>query len=259
MTTLTAISLSRMTSLARFNALLMMRNRLAMIYALVLPLAPLGLLFTGARGEGGVGGAAVVSTLSLAVLFPVYYNLLSQFVTRRDELVLKRLRTGEARDLELLGAMALPGVVVALTVAVLTVPAAMALGQPAPLNIAVYAVTAAVASAMFVAFALWTAAWTRNAEAAQMTSMPVIALAVVGQMSLVFPDEVRRWVDLTPGAALNELVRVGWFGFGETGTERTLDLADTWSASGEPLLVLLGWTALAVRLAGRSIRWEPRT
>ena len=30
-------------------------------------------------------------------------------MTRRDELVLKRLRTGEIRDPELLGAMALPG------------------------------------------------------------------------------------------------------------------------------------------------------
>ena len=42
--------------------------------------------------------------------------------------------------------------------------------------------------ALFVAFAFWTAAWTRNAEAAQLTSMPVILLAVVGQMSAAFPD-----------------------------------------------------------------------
>ena len=45
----------------------------------------------------------------MALLFPGYYNLLSMFVTRRDELVLKRLRTGEVRDLELVTSMALPG------------------------------------------------------------------------------------------------------------------------------------------------------
>ena len=41
------------------------------------------------------------TVLLMALMFPVYYNLLSMFVTRRDELVLKRLRTGEVRDLEL--------------------------------------------------------------------------------------------------------------------------------------------------------------
>ena len=70
---------------------------------------------------------------------------------------------------------------------------------------------------------------------------------------------MQRWVDLTPGAALTDLVRVGWFGFGDGGTERTLDLADTWAAAGQPLLVLVGWTALAVWLAARSMQWEPRT
>jgi ABC-2 type transport system permease protein len=263
MTTLTAIlpaiSLPRTVRLARFNAILMLRNRLAMVYALVLPLTPLALLFGGSRGDAGTGAAAVITTLLFAVLFPVYYNLLSQFVTRRDELVLKRLRTGETRDLELLGAMALPGVAVALVVAALTIPIAMALGQDAPLNLVVYAATVVLASLLFVAFAFWTAAWTRNAEAAQMTSMPVILLAVLGQVSLAFPEEVRRWVDLTPGAALTDLVRVGWFGFGGDDTERTLDLAGTWAASGQSLLVLVAWTALAVWLAARSMQWEPRT
>ena len=259
MTTLTAISLPRIARLGRFNAMLMLRNRLAMVYGLVLPLAPLGLLFIGDRGDEDLGVSAVITTLTFAMLFPVYYNLLSQFVTRRDELVLKRLRTGETRDLELLGAMALPGVAIALAVAVIAVPVAMVLGQPWPLNIVVYVVAAMLACALFVAFAFWTAAWTRNAEAAQLTSMPVILLAVVGQMSAAMPDGVQRWVDLTPGAAMMDLVRVGWFGVGDGGTERTLDFAGTWAAAGQPLLVMVGWTALAVWLAARSMQWEPRT
>lgn len=258
-TGLTAISLPRVARLGRFNALLMLRNRLAMVYGVVLPLVPLALLFAGDRGDGAIGVSALLTTLTFAALFPVYYNLLSQFVTRRDELVLKRLRTGETRDLELLAAMALPGVGISLVVATVAVPVAMALGQPWPLNIVVYAATVLLASALFVAFAFWTAAWTRNAEAAQLTSMPVILLAVVGQMGAAFPDEVSRWVDLTPGAAMMDLVRVGWFGFGDGGTERTLDFAETWAAAGQPLLVMVAWTALAVWLAARSMQWEPRT
>ena len=186
------------------------------------------------------------------MLFPVYYNLLSQFVTRRDELVLKRLRTGETRDLELLGAMALPGVVIALVVAAVAVPVAMALGQPWPLNIAVYAVTVALACALFVSFAFWTAAWTRNAEAAQLTSMPVILLAVVGQMSAAMPEEVQRWVDLTPGAAMMDLVRVAWFGFGDGGTERTLDFAEHLGGR-RPAAAGAGRLDRAGGLAGRAL------
>lgn len=259
MTQLTAISVPRTLGLVRYNALLILRNRLAALYGLVLPLLPLALTFTGERGDRGAGAAAIISTLSMAVLFPVYYNLLSQFVSRRDELVLKRLRTGEVRDLEIIASMALPGLAIAVLVAALAVPIAVALGQPVPLNPLVYAVTVVFSCLLFGAFALWTAAWTRNAEAAQMTSMPVILLAVVGQVSLAFPDNVRRWIELTPGSAMTDLVRNGWFGFGGDDPVRTLDVGETWAAAGQPLLVLVAWTALAVWLAARSMQWEPRT
>ena len=253
---MTELSLTRTTGLARFNALLLSRNRMAMLYGVVVPLAPLALLFSSPEGSGA---AAIATTLTMAVLFPVYYNVLSQFVNRRDELVLKRLRTGEVRDLELLASIALPGAVLALGVLTLAVPVAVALGEPVPLNPVVYAATILLTVVLFSAFAFWTAAWTRNAEAAQLTSAPVILLAVLGQMAVAFPESVQRWTDLTPGAAMTNLVRGGWFGFGEPGTVRTLDLVDTWAAAGKPLLVLVAWTALAVWLAARSLQWEPRT
>ena len=88
--------------LARTNATLMMRNRLTLAYAVVVPLLPLGLLFIGERGDVDAGGSTrSAPALLMALMFPVYYNLLSMFVSRRDELVLKRLRTGEVRDREL--------------------------------------------------------------------------------------------------------------------------------------------------------------
>ena len=77
----------------------------------------------------------------MTAVFPVYYNLLSQLVTRRDELVLKRLRTGESTDAEIVVSLALPGVVVALVTAALAVPVALALGQPAPRNPLLHVVT----------------------------------------------------------------------------------------------------------------------
>lgn len=255
---MTATTLSRTLSLGRSNWTLMVRNRTTMIYAFALPLFPLALLFTADRTGGDVnaGVAAVGTTLVMALTFPGYYNLLSMFVTRRDELVLKRLRTGEVRDPELLVSMALPGAAIVLAVAVISVPVALAAGLEAPLNPVLLLLAVLLSIVTFAAFALWTAAWTRNAEAAQLTSGPVILLAFLGFMKPVFPEELHRWVDLLPGAAVNDLLRVAWFGQDTAGA--SLTFLDTWGAAGQPVLVLLAWTAFAVALARRSLRWEPR-
>lgn len=250
-----AISPRRTAGLAKANARLLIRNRLTLVYGIVLPLLPLALLL-GGRGDDAGGAVAVSSVLMLSLLFPVYYNVLSAVVTRRDELVLKRLRSGETRDLELLVGIALPGAVVAFAVAALTVPLGVAFGLSAPLNPLVYAVGVLAGCVLFAAFAVWTAAWTRTAEAAQMTSMPVILLAAIGTMGTVLPEGLADIVTWTPGGALDQLVRVGWFGMGPNGD---LDLTQTWFAAVRPLGVLLAWTVLALWLAKRSMRWEPRT
>jgi ABC-2 type transport system permease protein len=263
-TTSPAVRLSarRTLGLSRANAVLVTRNRLTLVYAVVLPLLPLGLLLVGdTSGDAAAGGgaAALVTALMMAAVFPVYYNLLSQLVTRRDELVLKRLRTGESTDAEIVVSLALPGFGVALVTASLAVPVALALGQPFPRNPLLHLVTVLATMVLFTALACWTAAWTRNAEAAQITSMPVILLAVVGQVAVGFPEEVRRWTDLTPGAAMTDLVRIGWFGLERGSVEPSLSFAGTWAAAGRPLLVLGVWTVLGVVLARRSMRWEPRS
>lgn len=260
--TSSTFSIGRTARLARWNATLLVRNRAAFFYAAVMPLLPLALLFTGDRGDPAVGAGAVTTSFLIAALFPVYYNVLSQFVGRRDELVLKRMRTGEARDGELLASIALPGVLCALFMCAVAVPVAAALGQPLPVNPLIYAVLAVACMGMFTAFAYWTAAWTRSAEAAQLTSMPIIFLASLGPLAITLPglsDTLRDILSLTPGAAMAELVRSVWFGLdGAAATETTLTFAETWSASAQPLLVIAAWTYLAVSLARRSLLWEPR-
>jgi ABC-2 type transport system permease protein len=146
------------------------------------------LLFGGDRGSEVVGANAIGTVFLTIMLFPVYYNVLSQFVNRRDELVLKRMRTGETRDGELIVSIALPGFVVAIVVGVLTVPIAAALGQRLPVNPVLYAGTLVVAAGMFTALAYWTAAWTRSAESAQLTSLPIMLLAAVGPLTVSIPE-----------------------------------------------------------------------
>ncbi|MBE2320968.1 ABC transporter permease [Solirubrobacter sp. CPCC 204708] len=260
---MTTFSPRRTANLTRWNVVLLSRNRLAFFYAAVFPLLPLALLFTGDRGDEALGARTITTGFLVASLFTIYYNVLSQFVNRRDELVLKRMRTGEAREVELLVSIAMPGALSTLLVATIVVPLAAALGQPLPVNPLLYAVLVVLVIATFSAFAFWTAAWTRSAESAQLTSLPLILLASVGPMTSSIPgmsDALRELLSLTPGAAMSDLIRVGWFGLdGPDATATTLSFAETGSQAAEPLLVLAAWTVIALALARRSIRWEPRT
>jgi ABC-2 type transport system permease protein len=256
-------SFRRTASLTRWNTVLLTRNRLALFYAVLMPLLPLALLFTGERGSPAVGAGAITTMFVVIGLFPVYYNVLAQFVSRRDELVLKRMRTGETRDAELLASIALPGAISALAIAAIAIPIAAALGQPLPINPVLYAFMAVLAVSMFTAFAYWTAAWTRNAEAAQLTSLPIIGVVSVGPLTNSLPDmpnALSNLLSLTPGAAISDLVRVGWFGLdGPGATQATLTFTETWGVAVQPLLVIGAWTFLAVMLARRSMQWEPRS
>ncbi len=250
----------RVTRLARTNTTLLMRNRLTLAYALVVPLLPLGLLFVGDRGDVDAGSITVIATFVMALMFPVYYNLLSMFVSRRDELVLKRLRTGEVRDSEVVVSMALPGVAIMVLLTVPTIVVAMVAGLPFPLNPLLLLLGLLLACAAFAALALWTASWTRTAEAAQMTSLPVVVLATVGLMRAGFPEQAQRWLDLTPGAAVSNLLRVAWFGRpAELGSATRFDFWETWAQAAPALAVLAAWTLFAVWLARRSMQWEPRS
>lgn len=252
-------SMARTLGLARFNLLLMLRNRTTMIYGLVVPLLPLGLLFTVPDGNPAGGASMVTTAWLMALLFPGYYNLLSMFVTRRDELVLKRLRTGEVRDLELITSMALPGALLTLVAAVLAVPVALLAGFDLPLNALMLVVALVLAIITFAAFAIWTASWTKTAEAAQLTSGPIMLLALAGTFAPAVPEAVGNWLALTPGAAVGDLVAVTWFGIDGAGADSTvLAFSETFGACLAPLGVLLAWAAIAVVLARRSMRWEPR-
>ncbi len=71
---------------------------------------------------------------------------------------------------------------------------------------------------------------------------------------------LRDLAEFTPGSAMSEMVRIGWFGLdGPDATKTTLDFAETTRAAVEPLSVMVAWTAIAISLAKRSMRWEPRS
>lgn len=236
----TTTSTTRLIGLSLANARLMVRNPITLAYAIITPLFPLAFVFASDGKASVAGGISLV--LTIVWLLPVYYNILSIIVSRRDELVLKRLRTGEARDGELLLSMCLPGIAIAMVVAAFAALVAAAVGH-APGSPVTYLLAVLGGSVMCAALAVWTASWTRNAEAAQMTSMPVFTLLAVGMLGQVVPDDAQEYVAFTPGGALDALTRVSW------GAD-----ADALQASA----VVMAWTCLAIWIARRSMRWEPR-
>lgn len=255
-------SLRRTVLLGRVNWTLMVRNRTTLLYAFLMPALPLVLLVVGTRGGQNANidpsAGTIAAALLFALVFPGYYNLLSMFVTRRDELVLKRLRTGEVRDSELIASMALPGAAVTFVVAVVSVVLAAVLGLPMPTNPLLLLLAVLLAIGTFAAFAIWTASWTQTAESAQLTSAPVIALSTVGFVVPVLPSAAQPWVELTPGAAVELLLRISWFGQERAGSEPGMSFAQTWVEAAPSLGALAVWALLAVVVARRSLRWEPR-
>jgi ABC-2 type transport system permease protein len=102
--------------------------------------------------------------------------------------------------------------------------------------------------------------FTRTAESAQITTLPLVVVASVTSGVVVplqsFPEQTAEILRLTPIEPIVELVRLGLAG--QTWDGRTVDLAGAWAAAPQPLLVLAAWIAVAAVVAPRVFRWAPR-
>lgn len=256
-------SATRVRSLVRGEARLLQRNKLMLFNAFVMPILPF-LLLIPMRINGRLDVEQTVLfvslSLTLILLFVVYYNVLSAAVARRDELVLKRLRTGEASDKEILTSLSAPSVAIGLVLFVaMTVLAWLALGQPAPVNPLLLAVAVIGGSLLFVLLALLTTTVTASSEAAQITSLPIVLISMLGTSAVpieALPDWAATAVRYTPMAPVTELFRLGWSGEDVRGV--TGGFVDGLVAAGPPLLILAVWIAVAAAGALTYFRWEPR-
>jgi len=182
-------------------------------------------------------------------------------VARREELVLKRLRTGEATDGEILAGTAAPAIAIAWAqIAVAAAAAVAVLGLAPPANAALVPVALILGTAVFVLLAAVTAAVTRTVQLAQVTTMPALWLPLVFS-GLLFPLAMLpgplRWVaEALPLTPVVELMRLALTGAAAGG--HRLGLAATFGAAVIPVLVLTAWIAAAGWAARRWFRWEPR-
>jgi ABC-2 type transport system permease protein len=252
-------------ALARAEGVLLRRSRIALLTAVAAPVLLAGAVkalpgAAPARG-GGAGAGLLIALTAFALLYPVYYNLVVTLAGRREQLVLKRLRAGEATDGEILAGTAAPAIAVAWAqIAVAAVAAAAALGL-APRPAALLALAGlAGGTAVFALLAIVTSAVTRSAELAQVTTLPALAISIACSGLLfpltALPDAVRLAAQALPLTAVTTLMRLGLTAAAAGGVHP--GLAASLGGAAVPVLVLAAWIAAAGWAARRWFRWEPR-
>lgn len=255
-------SAQRVGALARSEALLLRRNPIALLNALGTPLVGVVLLTAFTPDGAPMPGAGIAVTIAaFALLFSLYYNLVTTLVARREELVLKRLRSGESSDGEIVLGAAAPAVVITWWQCAVGVVAAVVLaGMGVPVSPVLVVAGVVLGTVVFVLLAAASTAMTRSVEMAQLSTLPVVLISMVlGGLFPVgmLPGPVQWVAQVLP---LTRVVDLLWLGF--TGATRDGTGAGEWAAAGGipvALLVLTAWVIIGAVASRRFMRWEPRT
>ena len=238
-----------MLEIARSELVQMFRNRLVMVTGLLIPVAVGTYIVYQHEMYADLGSLGFVAAIVMVTVmaFGLYTTAVTTLAARRQDLFLKRLRSTATSDPRILAGLVLPITIIALVqvVAILAGLGGVVARPPAPLLLVVAVVAT---TGMVVALALATAGVTNSPEHAQVTTLPVSLglIAVAGWVGITGTEELALVKRLLPGGSATELVVHAWDG--------GVPLADSL-----PLLApTLGWVAVAVVLAGRLFRWEPR-
>lgn len=238
-----------MLSIARSELIQILRNRAVLITSLIMPVAA-SAFFIRFRdtfeqiGSLGYIGAVIVFTIAA---FSLYATTVTTLAARRQDLFLKRLRSTAAGDASILTGLVLPiSALSAVQVGLILAVFAGLSGGPADVPLLLVAVVATFV--MMLALGLATAGITNSPEHAQVTSLPLSlgVVAVTSWVGITGTQDLTLLKRLLPGGAATELIVNAWNG-GVPLTDSLLLLAPT-----------LAWVVVAVTLALRMFRWEPR-
>lgn len=246
----------RIGALARAEVVLLRRNPGALGGALVVP-AALALLPAFGSDSPVVrdSGLAVMIVLGLCVftlMFGVYYNLVTALVARREEFVLKRLRTGEIGDVEIIAGAAVPVVALAWFQITVGVIAGYVLDRRSPSNLLLVLVALGLGTVLCVLLAAAVTIVTSTVSMAQWTATPLVVVSqlLCGVMIPLdtLPDPLRTLVPYLPMNAVVTLTRLGLTGASPAGL----------GSAALPMLVLGVWIVGVGAIVQRWFRWEPR-
>ncbi|MBQ1443580.1 MAG: ABC transporter permease [Renibacterium sp.] len=239
--------LSRALSIASGEAKITFRNKTVLSGALIIPLA-FGAFYIFAGSAPGSPVLQIVFLLTLVSLMGVYLTVTTTLATRREELFLKRLRSGESSDGAIFAGMLLPSVVLVVLQLAVILTAMFGRGAQLPEQPALLLAAGLLVIAMSAGCGLLTAVYTPSAAAAQITVMPFLLLVLgTAIWTIALPGGDWRTLQLlSPGGALAMLVGQAW------------SAAPVWSDWVPAAGVLLAWTLLFGYYGRRTFRWEKR-
>jgi len=252
----------RVAALAGGEIRLLLRNRTAVVNSVVLPLLIVAAVPAfDLGGEVPLGPQLMSTAVGVTLIYLTYYNLVTTYVARREELVLQRMRTGELTGPEVLLGTAAPTLLISLGQIALVAMGVAVLGEwSAPVEFVLPLVGVLGGVAVMTVLAAASTAFTRTPESAQVTTLPlVIAASALGGLIYPissFPDTLAIVARLLPVTPVIELLQLGLAG--RTWDGAVVDAAGAWSAALLPLAVLAGWLVLGSLAAARWFRWAPR-
>lgn len=238
------MSAPRFAVIAFSELSLIARNKTVLTGATIFPLALGGYLIYSRADVGRSWAELVLLQVVFFSLFTLYLTMTTTLATRRNDLFLKRLRSGESSDAAILlglttPVLALLAVQLGIVVSAMVIAGARAPDHPWLLSGAVIGFAAACA-----AVGILTGNFTPSAASAQVTSLPFLAVAAGSALWALFAHE--WYIALLPGGALTVLGQA----------------ADGVSIAPEHLALatgsLLAWTIIPALIASRTFRWEPR-
>ncbi|SCG76660.1 ABC transporter permease [Micromonospora coxensis] len=238
-----------MLSIAASELIQIFRNRLVLITSLIIPVVVSAFFVRQHETYAALGSLGYIAAIVMFTIaaFGLYATAVTTLASRRQNLFLKRLRSTAASDTGILAGLLLPATVLAL-IQVTAILTALAIVAGKPANIALLVVATIATLAMMIGLALATAGLTNSPEHAQVTTLPVTlgVIAVSSWIGITGTEDLTWLKRLLPGGAATELTMNAWNG-GVAVTESLALLAPT-----------LAWVAIAVTLATRLFRWEPR-
>lgn len=237
-------AIKQAVTIAMIEFKLITRSKAVLFSATAIPLLFAGFLIMQREATREAGVALFGMSIVFFAMFTVYITVTTTLVTRRQDLFLKRLRSGEASDASILVGVFTTPVVLCVAQALVVFAAMLAIGVLMPAAwwwILVAFVGLIIAS---VTVAAGTAGLTPNPSAAQISTLPFTFVALGSLIASPLVDH--QLMDLTPGGAIVTLSRLAY----------ELPVAGSAMMS---IAGLLLWTGLGWELAKRTMRWEPRS
>ena len=249
-------SLRRMSRMMRFESSMVIRQRNTMLATLLAPLFILAFPIL-TRPDTHEAWVRLVAPMTVLVLvFSVYITAATVLAARRENQILKRMRTSEVTSVELVASMTVPLIVLGIVQVLIVHAGVWVLGGPMTENLGMFVLATIGSAVLSVTAGVAIGAMSPNSERVQYTAMPLLLLAAIGSNLVVAPasDAVRSYLLLAPFTGMVDLVaRAGGLPAEALATP-PLPL----SAVGMNIATTAFWVIVMVFLAFVYWRWEPR-